>query len=154
MQQGFCPAASLCEVTVHHTFGNRGGAVGCGVRGVRRMGDVHCPRGGAACPGWATGGSPCFHALVCSCTSPQPHQPWPHCCCPAARHSLISPGARSGCADALFPAPNSQPPALTTAFLGQLREGRSSQDCLTVQCECHPALGTPPSRLLPMDAPP
>lgn len=35
MQQGFCPAASLCEVTVHHTFGNRGGAVGCGVRCVQ-----------------------------------------------------------------------------------------------------------------------
>lgn len=45
------------------------------------------------------GQSCCSHTLVYSCTSP-----W---------HHLISPDAHSHRADALFPAPNSQPSALT-----------------------------------------
>lgn len=104
-------------------------AVGCGVKCVQN-GRHALPREGAACHGQTAAGSPCFRALVCSCTPPWPHQSGPTGAAQQQR-SLISLGARSRCADALFPAPNSQQPALTTAFLGQLREGLSSQDCLT-----------------------
>lgn len=132
VQQGFCPAVSLCGV--HLAFGDHGMAWCSWIWGEECAEWETCTAPGEGQPvlgGQQREGSHCFHALVCSCTSPWPHQPEPHCCCPAAQHSVISLGARSRCADALFPAPNSQPPALTTAFLGQLREGQSIQDCLT-----------------------
>lgn len=106
------------------------GAVGSGVKSVQN-GRHALPRGRGSLSWVDSRGEDHAGALVCTCTCPWPHQSGPHRCCPAAQHSLISLGARSHCADALFPAPNSQPPALTTAFLGQLREGQSSQDCLT-----------------------
>lgn len=94
-----------------------------------RVGDVHGPTGWEQpVPRWGT--SPCSHTLVYSCTSPWPCRPRPPYLCPTAQHCLISPGARSRCADALVPAPDSQPLALAAAFLEQLREGWHSQDCL------------------------
>lgn len=98
----------------------------------RESGGHALPHGaGAACPGGPTeGGSHSSHTPAWSCTSPWHRRPGPPYLCPAMRHRLISPGARSRCADALVPAPDSQPPALAAAFLEQLREGRSSQDCL------------------------
>lgn len=90
------------------------------------------PQGGSSLS-WAggkVGRITLFSHFVCSYTSPQHCRPRPPRLCPAVRHRLISPGARSRCADALVPASNSQLLALTATFLEQRRRGRSSQDCL------------------------
>lgn len=135
VQEGSCPAMGLrgghCA---SHLWGPWHCAVGCMVLCVQREWETcTAPWGRSSLSrgGQGKGSSPCSHTLVCSCTSPWHCWPRPPCLCPAARHRLISPGACSCCADALVPAPNSQPPALAAAFLEQLREGRSSQDCLT-----------------------
>lgn len=118
MQQRFCPAGSVCGVC--HTFGDTV------ARSSHMWGEV-CRTGDTHCPGW---GHP-VSMLWCAAAPLHGHTgPVPALVPSSSARSLISPGARSRCADALFPAPNSQPPALTSAFLGQLREGRSSQDCL------------------------
>ena len=108
-----------------------------------RAAGTQCPTGQEKpVPGWGPrrGGSPCSHTPACSCSPPWHCRPGPPCLCPAARHRLISPGARSRCADALVPAPNSQPLALGIAFLEQLREGEQP-GLPNARGECHPGPG-------------
>lgn len=132
VQEGSCPAVGLCGFTVCCTFGDHGMVeldVRCCACRVRR---ALSHRAGAAChvQGGKVGGITLFSHSVCSCTPPWHRRPGPPCFCPAVRHRLISPGARSRCADALVPASNSQPLVLAAAFLEQWRRGWSSQDCL------------------------
>lgn len=132
VQEGSCAVVRLRGVTVRRTFGD---CVTVQSDAWRRVcgesGNHALSHGtGVTCPVGAKGGHLVL-TLVCSCNSPRHCWPGPPCPCPAAQHRQISPGARSRCADALVPAPDSQLPALADAFLEQLREGQKSQDCLT-----------------------